>query len=566
MHTLRRFPILTLAALAVTWLVVFGMVGAQRATPVSADPAATLVMDFNITNGTGPCDPANIDAPSPVLAGSDMYVALCANNYADAPISGQITTPTLSVYYDDTKLGHAADNGPYDGDHAKDLDANPDYNQAQAGYGGWDCNQLDNLAAAPVAYPSNALIVCSTADSNSKAMNSPLLAIMHLHAMAAGNNLTFRYGASGDPKPTSILTSGGNEPVCGVDITCGSYQVTVLPAADLVVTKTGPDEVLADTDISWNIHVVNNGPSAAPNVVVIDLFPLDKVFDAAGSNPACSPFPSADMNVVICGWSALQANPVISLDPGDSKDLVIKAHVPPEAAGKPNLNVALANATTGIPPFAMSPPDPDFYGLENYVAGSAACNPVPPQYLGFAHICSIFTIAGSEFLPPSDPSYHLCGGANGDPTCDNVGKKLTLTTNANVTATKVAENIPGVVGSTEVWDVTLSNAAGASPAVGVSVTDTVDSNQLITGAAGGANWSCGAPTAGSGSPLAANSVTCTLTGTILAGASAPVLKVTTNVVAAAGSKCFNDASGSWSDPYISTRAQRRVLSTRRTRA
>ena len=49
-----------------------------------------------------------------------MYVALCATNYANAPLSGQITTPTLSVYYDATKLGRAVDdngqdNGPFDG-------------------------------------------------------------------------------------------------------------------------------------------------------------------------------------------------------------------------------------------------------------------------------------------------------------------------------------------------------------------------------------------------------------------------------------------------------------------
>ena len=58
-------------------------------------------------------------------------------------------------------------------------------------------------------------------------MNSPLLAVLHLHAMAAGNNLPIRFGNYADGKPTSILTSGGAEPVCGVDITCGSYQITV---------------------------------------------------------------------------------------------------------------------------------------------------------------------------------------------------------------------------------------------------------------------------------------------------------------------------------------------------
>jgi hypothetical protein len=47
----------------------------------------------------------------------------------------------------------------------------------------------------------------------------------------------------------------------------------------------------------------------------------------------------------------------------------------------------------------------------------------------------------------------------------------------------------------------------------------------------------------------ANSVTCTLTGTLAAGTSAPVLSVTANVLGAVGDKCLNDASGNFADPY-----------------
>jgi len=222
------------AGLAVLGLVLLWPSGSQGPTRVSALVSAQLEMDFNISNGTGPCD--IIDAPTPVLVGADMYVALCATNYANAPLGGQITTPTLSVYYDDTKLGRAADNGPFD--YLTDLDANPDWNQLQAAPStwSWDCNVMNAAAAAPVAYATNppwtwtgapALIVCATSDNTNHAMNSPLLAVLHLHAMAAGNNLPIRFGGYADGKPTSILTSGGNEPICGVDITCGSYQVTV---------------------------------------------------------------------------------------------------------------------------------------------------------------------------------------------------------------------------------------------------------------------------------------------------------------------------------------------------
>jgi uncharacterized repeat protein (TIGR01451 family) len=542
MHTLGRFHILTLAALAATWLIVFGLVGAERAAPVSAQPppAAQLEMDFNLTNGGGPC--AVIDPATPVLAGSAFQVGLCLTNFNNPPGDGTVTTTTLVVDYP----GALVDAPDVAGNGTTDLDSNPDWNQAGStvpGGGNWDCNSLDGPASAPNGTPPPALIVCATSNVLPAVLNGTnpaLLATLSFNAIGVGGPLAIDFADTADPKPTALLGSG-SELLCGVDITCVGGTIMVLPAADLVVTKTGPAEVLGDSDVTWNVNVENRGPSPVENIVVIDLFPSDKVYNDADSDPACSAYPSSDpdINVVICGWSALMPNPVIALGPGEDRDLAITAYVPPEAAGKPNLNVALATATNGLPPFAMSPPDPDFSVVVATIAASPYCQPVPPQYLGFANICAIFTIAGSAF-PPSTP---ICGGMF--PLCDNVDTALTWTTNANVTASKVGLPNPVTAGSNVVWTVTLSNAQGASPAVGISVTDTVDADQLITGASGGA-WNCGTPTAGT---PGGNSVTCTLAGPIDAGTSNSDLQVTANVLAAPSDiTCSNDVSGTWADP------------------
>ena len=50
------------AGLAVLGLVLLWPSGSQGPTRVSALVSAQLEMDFNITNGTGPCDP-HIDGP-----------------------------------------------------------------------------------------------------------------------------------------------------------------------------------------------------------------------------------------------------------------------------------------------------------------------------------------------------------------------------------------------------------------------------------------------------------------------------------------------------------------------
>jgi uncharacterized repeat protein (TIGR01451 family) len=67
-----------------------------------------------------------------------------------------------------------------------------------------------------------------------------------------------------------------------------SDGVGVDPVANLALTKTaGPEPVTAGTQITYNLAVVNNGPSAAVNVVIDDVLPagvtIDSVTSSAGT-------------------------------------------------------------------------------------------------------------------------------------------------------------------------------------------------------------------------------------------------------------------------------------------
>jgi len=277
---------------------VIGMVAVAGAptAPAAGSPAAQLELDFDLTNGV--C--TTIDSVASVPTDTEFDVAVCLTNYADPPVGGQITTAAISVYYDDTKLGRAADNVA--SELSVDLDANPDWNQSQgapAGWG-WDCNLLDDPASAPVAYATNppwawagapALIVCWTSDDNNHAMDSPLLAVLHLHAMAAGTNLPIRFGDIGDivnGKATSIVTSGGNERVCGVDITCIGGQITVTGGPP--VGPTPPSPTATNTPIPGVTPVSTPLPPGMEAVALV-----------AGCSPVASTSPDGTPAQAIAG-------------------------------------------------------------------------------------------------------------------------------------------------------------------------------------------------------------------------------------------------------------------------
>ena len=323
-------------------------------------------------------------------------------------------------------------------------------------------------------------------------------------------------------------------------------SVTCEMQADLRINKVGAPTIAvtdAGVDITYTIIGYNDGPNPAYAVFVTE------TFDPPGSYVVdTSPYGCADVSAIVvpprpftylCALTN-PANPADSMLPGTSKVFTFTVHLPPELAGKVVVNGASIQSFNPITKVKVIT-DP---------------NQQPQPTLGAADFYNC--LGGPAYPPTVGPTSRLAAGlafADPQPTmagpnCDNVTVVQTQVLPANVSVTKVAETVPGVVNGTEVWDVTVSNAAGGSAATTVSVKDTVDTNQSIVSAAG-TNWVCGAAT-GTPGVTPANNVTCTLTGSIAAGAAAPVLKVTANVLAAVGTQCNNSATATFADPATAT--------------
>ena len=56
-------------------------------------------------------------------------------------------------------------------------------------------------------------------------------------------------------------------------ISCMGTLPLLAQAADLAVTKNGPDTVVSDTDVTYTIAVTNIGPSNVTGAVINDSFP-----------------------------------------------------------------------------------------------------------------------------------------------------------------------------------------------------------------------------------------------------------------------------------------------------
>jgi hypothetical protein len=266
---------------------VIGMVAVAGAStaPAAGSPAAQLELDFDLTNGAGPCDV--IDAATPVPVGATFQVGLCLTNYNDAPIGGILTSATIWVDYNGT-IVNAPD---VVGDGMTDLDSNPDWNQAGStvpGGGNWDCNSLDAPASAPNGTPPPALIVCDTSNVQAATLNSPLLATLTFNAIGAGGPSPIRYtDAIQDPKPTSLLPTT-TELLCGVDITCLGGQITVTGGP--TVGPTPPSPTATNTPIPGVTPVSTPLPPGTEAVALV-----------AGCSPLASTSPDGTPAQAIAG-------------------------------------------------------------------------------------------------------------------------------------------------------------------------------------------------------------------------------------------------------------------------
>jgi uncharacterized repeat protein (TIGR01451 family) len=117
-------------------------------------------------------------------------------------------------------------------------------------------------------------------------------------------------------------------------------------SADVSITKTdSPDPVIAGTELSYTVHVTNDGPSTADDVVVTDTLPDGTGFVSG-----------VDLNGIdICAF--LQPNQAVcdlgTLQPGETVTIIITVAVHPSVPDGTNLvNTAVVTSSTTDPNLA----------------------------------------------------------------------------------------------------------------------------------------------------------------------------------------------------------------------
>jgi large repetitive protein len=142
--------------------------------------------------------------------------------------------------------------------------------------------------------------------------------------------------ALGDQTLFNTATVSGDQGDLEPEDNHSEAKTTVGPAADLVITKTGPTKVNAGGDIAWTLVATNNGPSTATGVTVDDALP--------GGVTLTSSSPSQGS----CGGSLSCS--LGTLAKGASAQIQVGAHVPASLQGQTLTNSAR---------IAGEQPDPD---------------------------------------------------------------------------------------------------------------------------------------------------------------------------------------------------------------
>ncbi len=117
--------------------------------------------------------------------------------------------------------------------------------------------------------------------------------------------------------------------------------------ADLSVVKNGPFNSAADTDVSFDVTIVNNGPDDALTVSLNDPLPASMTFVSRNQNTglafSCTDPGAGNTGTINCTIATLPA--------GSSADFTFVAHIPPATpAGTTFTNIATASASGSTDP------------------------------------------------------------------------------------------------------------------------------------------------------------------------------------------------------------------------
>ncbi len=400
--------------------------------------------------------------------------------------------------------------------------------------------------------------------------------------------------ASGTLTNSTSVASATTDPTSANNT--ASASVTLTPSADVAVTKAATStSVTAGGTVTWNLDVVNNGPSVARDIVLTDVVPdavsgitittgLPQGFcSLSGQTVTCTPntdWPvGASARITISGRVSPTATGSLAntatlttstADPAPvnnsattttpitvSSDLLaVKSQAAPNPAvpGQPvSWSVTLTNNGPSVataPVFSDTVPasvtgvavtTPATGWACTVGAGNAVACGAPTLAAGTS---VTFTVTGT--LSPSHTgtltNTATVSSATTDPLTTNNSSTTSTPTSpsADLAVTKSAASpTPLVPGQPASWTITLTNA-GPSTALAPRITDTLPS--ALTGAtaalsddASAAGWTCtvSGTSLGCGDDALApgTSVTVTVTGTIAAATTGQV----TNSVSASSS-------------------------------
>jgi uncharacterized repeat protein (TIGR01451 family) len=158
------------------------------------------------------------------------------------------------------------------------------------------------------------------------------------------------------------------------------------PIADITVSKTGPAQAAADTDVSYTVTVSNLGPMTATNITLNDNVPSGMIFVSVTPSATCT---GPTLGVVSCTIASLAAN--------NDAIFTFVFHIPP---GTPP-----GTSFTNI----VSVSSPDDASEENNTASAVTSTPPAPQSDAF-----IMKSGPSSAGPDTDVAYTI-SVTNGGP-------------------------------------------------------------------------------------------------------------------------------------------------------
>jgi uncharacterized repeat protein (TIGR01451 family) len=255
---------------------------------------------------------------------------------------------------------------------------------------------------------------------------------------------------------TATVSSQSSDP----DLTNNSatLMTPVAPAADLsLALVAAPNSVLAGQNLTYTLTVVNNGPSDADNVSIVDTLPANVTFVSATSSAGTSGTPS------VVNGAQVVTIPLGTVTNGSTVTAMVVVTTTGSTAASIADNASVMSADTSDPNTANN-------------SASASSNVTPAADVGVTIAGSAASVSAGQNL-----TYTITVTNNGPDTASNVMLTNTFPTNATFVSSNATQGTAPTPGSGAVSLGSL--AAGAMATVTIVVTPNAGAVPSITDSA-----------------------------------------------------------------------------------